>query len=131
MKRPPVKSEATNEIKQHFGTIQLDTSELGKVTYFSGGIIAGNAKGELRIFSSICAGSKPRIISLAKGPILAAVLVKDNVCYVGDDDGFFYAYDLKKGLKWKYKTGNKIVGSALWCNGLIIFGSYDRFPLCL
>ncbi|MDD3118360.1 MAG: PQQ-binding-like beta-propeller repeat protein [Victivallales bacterium] len=125
--KKPVENRRLNTAEPRCGTIQLDTSALGRITYFSGGIIAGNDHGELRIFPALKADSSPRIIPLAKSQILAAVLVKDGVCYVGDDDGFFYAYDLKKGLKWKYKTGNKIVASARWCNGLIIVGSYDQY----
>ncbi len=125
MKRPTDSGEMNTAIPR-FGTIQLDTSELGGITYYSGGIIASNDKGELRVFSSIGANLTPQIIPLTKSPILAPVLKKDGVCYVGDDDGFFYAYDLNNGLKWKYKTGNKIAGSARWCNGLIIIGSYDQ-----
>lgn len=115
----------SNNSKSYFGTIQLGTSELGEPVYASGKIIAGNSKGELCVFSSVSAGASAKVIPMAKSAILAPVLLKDNVCFVGDEDGTFWAYDLDKGLKWNYKTDNKIAGAAKWYKDLVLVGSYD------
>lgn len=112
--------------KARFGTIRLGTSELGEPVYASGGIIAGNAKGELCIFKSVSTGAKVKVTAISKSAITAPVLVKDNVCFVGDEDGTFWAYDMDKGMKWTYKTGNKIAGAAQWYKDLVLVGSYDQ-----
>jgi outer membrane protein assembly factor BamB len=109
-----------------FGTIQLGTSELGEPAYVSGKIVVGNAKGELRVFKSVSAGALAEVIPMSKSAIIAPVFMKNNVCFVGDEDGKFWAYDLAKGIKWTYKTGNKITGAAQWYDDLILVGSYDQ-----
>ena len=117
---------AASQNRQRFGTIQLDTAELGELSVGKSGIIAGNAKGELRIFTSLSSPNKPRIVPLSKSAIIAPVLEQNNIYFAGDEDGIFRACDPQKGIKWTYKTGNKIAGGAVWCRGMILIGSYDQ-----
>lgn len=120
---PPTPSVKT---KPRFGTIQLGTSELGEPVYVSGRIIAGNSKGELCIFKSVSIGAQVKVSVVSKSAITAPVLVKNNVCFVGDEDGTFWAYEPGKGVRWFYKTGNKIAGAAQWYRDLVLVGSYDQ-----
>jgi outer membrane protein assembly factor BamB len=68
-------------------------------------------------------------------------LVQDSV-YVGSDDGNLYCLGMDGSLKWKYKTGDRILGSANYFrvrdskaeggwSGRIIVGSYDKNLYCL
>jgi len=112
-----------------FTVLHLDTSpkrELGALTPLGGNsFIAGNGRGELLVFSDLQPDVKPQIYSVSKYPIVAPVLVKDNVYFVGDTNGRFFAFDPATGEKWSYKTGNQITGSAMWCDGMVIVGSHD------
>lgn len=120
--REPVK----DRVNLRFGTMQLDTSKLGIPSPAANGIIVGNDRGELRVFPTFSNKTSPRIIQLSDSAVRAPVLMKDNVCYVGDENGMFWAYDLNDGKKWSYKTGDKISGAAVMCDDLILVGSYDQ-----
>jgi outer membrane protein assembly factor BamB len=106
--------------------MQFSTYGLGEFTVGSNGIIAGNSKVELCIFPSISDKTQKMILPLSKHAIIAPVLEHDGTCFVGDEDGVFYAYDLKTGLKWTYQTGNKIAGGAVRGKDVILVGSYDQ-----
>lgn len=55
-------------------------------------------------------------------PVRATPLVKDNVVYVGNAKGQFFAIDKKNGrLKWVRETGAAIHSTAVYDNGRIIF----------
>ena len=114
-----------------FTVLHLDASPrgtLGALTPLDdgfGGFIVGNGRGELLVFSDLQPDVKPHVYSVSKNPIVAPVLVKDNVLFVGDTNGRFFAFDPATGEKWSYKTGNQITGSAMWCNGMVIVGSHD------
>lgn len=130
LKSPASKANTPNH-RPRFGTIQLDTAELGELSVGKSGIIAGNARGELRIFPSLSSQAKPRVVPLAKSAILAPVLERDNTYFVGDEDGVFRACDLTQGIKWTFRTGDKIVGSAVWCSDVVLVGSYDQMLYAL
>ena len=110
---------------QNFVVLQLDTSLLGALTHWNDGIIAGNARGELRMFADLQPGAEPQVYPVAPYPIVAPVFEHDGVFYVGDTNGRFFAFDPATGVKWSYKTYNQITGSAIWCDGKIIVGSHD------
>jgi outer membrane protein assembly factor BamB len=124
--RPPADAPTTTPAKHRFGTIELANIALGNISASRRGILAGNDKGELCVFSFPHGQAKKEVIPLSDHPISAPVIEHDGVCYVGDDAGRFYAYDLDKGLKWSYQTGNKIAGCALWAKDRIVVGSYDQ-----
>lgn len=55
------------------------------------------------------------------------VLYGKNV-YVGDDAGLLTCLALKDGKKvWEYKTDNRIMGTPAANNGVIVFGSADKY----
>ena len=123
--QPPPTS---NSECQTFVVLHLDASpkaRLGALTPLGDGFVVGNGRGELLVFPDLKPDAKPRIYSLSKNPIVAPVLVKDEVCFVGDTNGRFFAFDPATGEKWSYKTGNQITGSAIWCDGMVIVGSHD------
>ncbi len=109
-----------------FGHLLLDSVPLGGLTTAGKGIVAGNERGELLVFSSLEPDNPPIIHTLSKYPIIAPVLVKDNCYYVGDENGTFWCYSPEKGGLWSYKTGNQISGSAIYSDGLIWVGSHDQ-----
>jgi len=115
----------TEERSQTFVVMQLDTSQLGALTFWNDGIIVGNKRGEIRVFADLQPGAEPRVYSVSPYPISAPVFVKDGVFFVGDTNGRFFAFDPATGIKWSYKTGNQITGSAMWCDDMIVVGSHD------
>jgi outer membrane protein assembly factor BamB len=71
-----------------------------------------------------------------EGSIEATPLIQGGVCYIGSSDAFLYALDAATGkLKWKYETGDKILGGANHVAGpegeRIVVGSYDNSLHCL
>ena len=118
---------------QTFVVVQLDTSRLGALTFWNDGIVVGNKRGEIRVFADLQPGSEPRVYQVSPYPITAPVFVKDGVFYVGDTNGRFFAFDpaiiadrsTDIGVKWSYKTGNQITGSAMLCDDMVIVGSHD------
>jgi len=107
-------------------TLQLDTVPLGTISMCGDVLVAGNDHGELRIFSQRVANSKPQIFQLSKYAITAPVLEKNGLYYVGDVSGMFWAFDPAAGtVKWSHKTGNQIIGQAVWYNDMVFVGSHD------
>jgi len=131
----PMQDSPIQEIRQkpatsRVRTLQLDTVRLGKISPCNDGIVAGNAKGELRFFSLVVDGAEPQVYPLSKYGITAAVLEKNGLCYVGDTNGMFWAFDPATGtVKWSYKTYNQITGQAVWYNdthnNMLFVGSHD------
>lgn len=109
-----------------FAVIQLDTSPLGALAPWSGGLVAGNARGELRFFSNDSPDAPPRVHRVSKYGISAPVLEIDGTFYVGDENGTFYAFAPETGVRWSYKTGNQITGGAIACGDLVVVGSHDQ-----
>ncbi|MGL4854348.1 MAG: PQQ-binding-like beta-propeller repeat protein, partial [Lentisphaeria bacterium] len=107
-----------------FGYLQLDSSPLGEISSTENGLIAGNSRGELRLFPSLF--DKPTVFALSKYAISAAVLLHEETYYVGDENGTFWAFHPKQGILWSYKTNNQIAGKAVFANNLIWVGSYDN-----
>lgn len=59
--------------------------------------------------------------------IYASPIVRDGRIYVGDDKGNFYCHDVKSGKElWKYKTGDRILGTADANNKVVVVGSTDK-----
>jgi hypothetical protein len=53
-------------------------------------------------------------------------LVINNTIYAGSRDSYFYALDAVTGsLKWRYKTGDAILYSAAYKDGVVYFASND------
>jgi len=130
LKTPSQPQDLPEQRTRNFVVLQLDTSRLGTLTPLrnnSGdGFVVGNARGELRVFADLQPGATPQIYPVSKNPISAPVLVHDDVFYVGDTNGTFWAYHSGDGVKWSYKTGNQILGGAMECDGLIVVGSYSQ-----
>lgn len=114
------------ETPLRYGTILLDTAQLGEITVNQDSIYVGNAKGDVCVLATLDGHAEMKTVPISKHAITAPILVHDGVCFVGDEDGNFYAYDLKMGLKWRYKTGNRIAGGATWAMGKVLVGSYDQ-----
>jgi outer membrane protein assembly factor BamB len=65
-------------------------------------------------------------LSDGSGAILAIPAVGSNSVVVGSEDKYIYNYDAKTGmLKWKYRTNDRIAGSAVITNTKVLFGSTD------
>lgn len=59
-------------------------------------------------------------------------LVVNNTIYAGNRDGYFYALDaVNGGLKWRYKTGDSILYSAAFKDGVVYFASNDALAYAL
>jgi outer membrane protein assembly factor BamB len=72
------------------------------------------------------------------GDVESSPCVLEGSVYVGSSDGFLYALDANSGeLRWKYETGDKILGGANWIespdgkNKWILVGSYDGILYCV
>ena len=53
-------------------------------------------------------------------------LIVNDTIYAGNRDGYFYALDAVNGsLKWRYKTGDSILYSAAYKDGVVYFASND------
>jgi len=63
--------------------------------------------------------------------IKASPVVKDGIIYCGSTDGYFYAFNLKGELKWKFNAENAIEAPAVLLDGKVIFGSLDGWLFCL
>jgi outer membrane protein assembly factor BamB len=58
------------------------------------------------------------------GPVVASPKIKDDVIYIGSEDGIFYALDADSGQpKWRYETPNRITSSAAVYKKTIVFES--------
>lgn len=113
------------DVSDH-GCLFLDTAWLGAVSPCGDGLAAGNSRGEVLFFDHLEKGTKPRIFPLSKYAISAPPLVREGVCFVGDENGTFWAFRPEKGLLWSFRTGNQITGGAVWCDGSIWVGSHDQ-----
>jgi serine/threonine-protein kinase len=98
---------------------------MGRLTPWRNGFIAGNKRGEIRVFASLQPGTTPQVCAVSRNPIEAPVFEHDDVFYVGDTGGVFWAFDPDTGIKWSYRTGNQIIGGAICCDGMIVVGSHD------
>lgn len=59
--------------------------------------------------------------------IYASPIVRNGRIYVGDDKGNFYCYDVKSGKEiWRYKTGDRILGTADANDKIVVVGSTDK-----
>lgn len=64
--------------------------------------------------------------------VLSTPLVLYDLVLFGGFDGFFYCYDVKKSLKFKYKTGDWAASSAaVTAEGDYVFACRDGFLYCL
>ncbi|WP_087019216.1 PQQ-binding-like beta-propeller repeat protein [Thaumasiovibrio subtropicus] len=62
----------------------------------------------------------------------ASPIVKDNIAYIGADNGIFYAVDLEgQGARWTFETGGKIRSDAAISQHLIYFSSDDGYLYAL
>ena len=60
------------------------------------------------------------------GKIFSSPIAKNEIVYIGSEDGFLYAIDEKKGdLKWKFKTDGAIHSTPSIFENIIYFGSFD------
>ncbi len=122
----PIYQSPSQLTQQSYGTVQLQTAELGELAIGASGIVAGDAKGSLHHFPLPLNAEKRIIFPLSVHAISAPILDYNGTCYVGDEAGMFHAYNLDQGLKWTYKTGNRITVGAVYAEGLILVGSYDQ-----
>jgi len=66
------------------------------------------------------------------GPVQSGLAFRDNVLYVGSDDGYLYAIDTTgPTVTWKHKTGGAIRSQILVTGGLVYFGSLDNHVYAL
>lgn len=60
--------------------------------------------------------------------IYASPIVRNGRIYVGDDKGNFYCHDAKSGKElWKFKTGDRILGTADADDKTVVVGSTDKY----
>jgi len=60
--------------------------------------------------------------------IISSPAIFDDVVCFGDDDGSFYAVNIKAGeKKWKFKTNKPIYSSPIIFNDMVYFGSNDDY----
>ena len=60
--------------------------------------------------------------------IISSPAIFDDVVCFGDDDGSFYAVNIKTGeKKWTFKTNKPIYSSPVISNGVVYFGSNDGY----
>lgn len=70
---------------------------------------------------------KNRWTANIKQAIYASPVVRKGRIYVGDDKGNFYCHDVKSGKElWKYKTGDRILGTADANDKVVVVGSTDK-----
>ncbi|MDQ3623335.1 MAG: PQQ-binding-like beta-propeller repeat protein, partial [Verrucomicrobiota bacterium] len=81
---------------------------------------------------------KPRWTFKTQGAIEATPLVVDGVVFIGSSDGNVYALEAASGKeKWKYETGDKVLGGANHAKNpkgegtWILVGSYDSQLHCI
>ncbi|MCC9065830.1 PQQ-binding-like beta-propeller repeat protein [Flavobacterium piscisymbiosum] len=61
-----------------------------------------------------------------EGKIFSSPIAKNDIVYIGSEDGFLYAVEEKSGsLKWKFKTNGAIHSSPSIFENTIYFGSFD------
>ena len=125
LKAPPPQ-ETLPETAFKLETLQLDTSTLGTISPLNDGCMAGNTRGELRIFPRFEPNAEPVIHQVSTYSISAPVLEKDGNFYVGDENGRFWAFNPDNGVKWFYRTRNQITGRAIWCDELVLVGSHSQ-----
>lgn len=59
--------------------------------------------------------------------IYASPIVHKGKVYIGDDKGNFYCFDTKNGRElWRYKTGDRIIGTADADDKVVVVGSTDH-----
>jgi outer membrane protein assembly factor BamB len=60
------------------------------------------------------------------GSILAIPAAGNNSVVIGNEDKYLYCFDASSGRqKWKYRTNNRIIGSAVLSPSKVLFGSMD------
>lgn len=58
--------------------------------------------------------------------IYASPVVHNGRVYIGDDKGNFYCFDVNNGKEiWRFKTGNRIIGTADANDKVVVVGSTD------
>ena len=122
----PLPQESPQEPALKLQMLQLDTSILGKISPLNDGCMAGNTRGELRIFPRFESDAEPIVHKVSTYAISAPVLEKDGNFYVGDENGRFWAFNPDNGVKWFYRTRNQITGRAIWCDELVLVGSHSQ-----
>lgn len=64
--------------------------------------------------------------------LYASPIVYKQEIYIGDDAGVFSCFSVKNGKeKWRFPSGNRIVGTAAAAGNTVVFGSADRFIYAL
>lgn len=58
--------------------------------------------------------------------IYASPIVRHERIYVGDDKGNFYCYNTSGEELWRFKTGDRILGTADANNKVVVVGSTDK-----
>lgn len=58
--------------------------------------------------------------------IYASPIVRNERIYVGDDKGNFYCYNTSGEELWRFKTGDRILGTADANNKVVVVGSTDK-----
>lgn len=58
--------------------------------------------------------------------IYASPIVRNGRIYVGDDKGNFYCYNVSGKELWRYKTGDRILGTADANDKIVVVGSTDK-----
>ena len=60
------------------------------------------------------------------GPVRSTPLIVEEMIYIGSDDGYIYALDLRSGgAKWKYNTNRRVTSSPTIGDNLLFVGSAD------
>lgn len=62
------------------------------------------------------------------GKIFSSPAVVNDIAYIGSEDKFLYAIDIRSGKeKWKFKTGGAVHSSPAVYKNTVYFGSFDGF----
>lgn len=62
------------------------------------------------------------------GAIYGSPAVEKNRVFIGDDDGFVKAFNLKNGKElWSFHTEHRVIGGPAVQKGIVVVGSADKF----
>lgn len=71
--------------------------------------------------------SKQWLVECGAG-IYSSAAIENNRLFVGDDQGKLTAYELNSGKElWRFESGRRIVGTPAAADGVVVFGSADKF----
>lgn len=119
-------SPAVRVLLQQEGGVGLGTPWLSEA---GGLVVVGDAQGRVAFWKLVDGSGQPERsdVALGSAPIAAAPRsAGDDLWLVGDESGVMHCFTRSGQLRWQFKTGDQIQGSAAVYGDLVIFGSYDQ-----